>query len=129
MRKNITLNKNVHFQRVYRNGKSYVSPLVVTYVLRRQSGGVRFGITTSKKIGSAVERNRARRIIKAAAGSVLLMSKGSYDFVFVARKAALKAKSTDVYRLLCDQLQKAGILSNNFSIISCVRNEFGNFND
>ena len=42
--------RNTEFARAYRRGKSYVSPFLVTYVLRRKSGGVRLGITTSKKI-------------------------------------------------------------------------------
>ena len=58
--------RNSDFSRAYRRGKSYVSPFLVTYVVRRKSGGVRLGITTSKKIGGAVERVRARRVIREA---------------------------------------------------------------
>ena len=58
--------RNTDFARAYRRGKNYVSPFLVTYVVRRRSGGVRMGITTSKKIGGAVQRVRARRVIRAA---------------------------------------------------------------
>ena len=48
-----------------------VSPVVVTYVLKNRAGTVRVGITTSKKIGGAVQRNRARRVIREPSGSLL----------------------------------------------------------
>ena len=52
----ITLKDNRDFRRLYQRGRSYASPLLVTYVLKNRSGDVRIGITTGKKIipGSVV---------------------------------------------------------------------------
>ena len=63
-----SLKLNTEFHRVYARGKSVPSSGVVTYALksRVRGSGCRVGITTSKKIGNAVERNRCRRIIRAA---------------------------------------------------------------
>ena len=55
--------ENRDFRRLYARGKSYVTPLVVIYVRRMRGQDIRLGITTSKKIGNAVQRNRSRRVI------------------------------------------------------------------
>jgi len=105
------LNRNFQFQRVYRAGEAFVAPAVVVYVSKRRSGGLRAGITASKKIGCAVERNRARRVVKAAAESVLGEASGHYDLVFVCRQKAITTKSTTVASQIKIQLVKAGVLS------------------
>ncbi|MGI5887942.1 MAG: ribonuclease P protein component [Oscillospiraceae bacterium] len=104
-----TLNRNYEFRKVYRNGKSFVSPLLVTHVLRRKSGGIYTGISASRKIGCAVRRNRARRIVRAAAAEVLRDAAGSYDIVFTCRTATAASKTPDVARTMREHLKKAGI--------------------
>ena len=67
------------------------------------------GITTSKKIGNAVERNRARRIIRAAFRDNLPYLKNGYDFVFVASSRIKHLKSTDISAIMSKQFSKAGV--------------------
>ena len=67
------------------------------------------GITTSKKIGNVVERNRARRIIRAAFRDNLPYLKNGYDFVFVARSRTKHLKSADISAIMSKQLSKAGV--------------------
>ena len=52
----VPLCRNNDFRRLYARGKSYVTPLVVVYVMKNRTKNVRVGITTSKKIGNAVLR-------------------------------------------------------------------------
>ena len=59
-----TLKTNSDFRRAYLRGKSYTNPALVSYVVKNNAGLCRIGITTSKKIGNAVQRNRARRVIR-----------------------------------------------------------------
>ncbi len=106
----VVLNHNSQFQNAYRSGKSFVSPLVVMYLIPRRRGGIRYGITASKKIGCAVLRNRARRVVRAAAIDVLSKVSGSFDFVFVCRKATASAKSHQVAAILYRQLVQAGAI-------------------
>ena len=68
------------------------------------------GITTSKKIGNAVERNRSRRIIRAAFRELTPSVNGGYDFVFVARSRTKHLKSTDIQKIMLHQLNKAGVI-------------------
>lgn len=105
-----TINRNSLFSRAYRSKLSFVSPYVITYVVPRKKGRVRVGVTASKKIGCAVVRNRARRVVKAAASQVLQNADGCFDVVFVCRSATAAQKSTALEPILAKHLRKAGVL-------------------
>ena len=79
------IRRNSEFGRVYARGKSYVNPALVLYVLKTRGKKTRVGLTATKKIGHAVQRNRARRVMKAAIDEHLDQNIGGYDLVFVAR--------------------------------------------
>ena len=87
---------NTDFRRAYSRGKCFRFPDVVVYVNKNRTGTVRYGITSSKKIGNAVTRNRARRVIRAAYYSSDVAVKKGYDIVFVARSVTAARKSTDL---------------------------------
>lgn len=106
----ITLKENRDFRRIYNRGKSYVSPALVTYVMKNRLQVVRIGITASKKTGKAVQRNRSRRIITAALREIYPQIKDGYDFIFVARGKTPYLKSTDIMRCMKKQLKQAGVL-------------------
>jgi ribonuclease P protein component len=82
------------------------------YVRKNRAGSCRIGITASKKIGNAVQRNRARRIIREAFRQVSLPLKGNYDVVFVARTKTVFKKSTDIYNVMVPMLIEAGVVKN-----------------
>ena len=63
MSKLVTLKQNVEFNHAYNRGKVRISPALVTYAVKSRGKGCRVGVTAGKKLGSAVERNRCRRII------------------------------------------------------------------
>lgn len=106
----ITIKENRDFRRIYIKGKSYVHPVLVVYILKQRYEKTRVGITTSKKIGKAVQRNRARRIIMAAYRELYPQIKKGYDIIFVARGRTPYLKSTDILRCMEKQLKKAGVL-------------------
>ena len=113
MQKYITLKENTDFNRVYYRGKSSAKPQLVVYSLKNRLGVCRIGITTSKKIGNAVERNRSRRIIRAAFQSVTKdydFEGKSYDFVFVARTKTKYLKSTHVEKAMVECLKELGVI-------------------
>ena len=60
------IKENRIFRRLYSKGRFQAHPLLVTYVQRNREGTIRYGISASKRIGCAVERNRAKRVIRAA---------------------------------------------------------------
>ncbi|MCI9274379.1 MAG: ribonuclease P protein component [Clostridiales bacterium] len=106
----VTLKENREFRRLYSRGKSYVSPVMVTYVLKNRRGQLRFGITTSKKTGKAVQRNRSRRVIREAFRQLSPQVKPGYDLVFVARGRTPYVKCKEVRDAMEIQLRQAGVL-------------------
>ena len=110
MEKLVSICRNNDFRRIYARGKSYVSPLVVVYALKNRTKNVRVGITTSKKVGNAVQRNRSRRVIREAFRALAPRVRPGFDLVLVARGKTPYVKSTDVRRQLERQLQAAGLL-------------------
>ena len=105
-----TLKENKDFRRLYYRGKSEASPVLVTYAMKNRRGGCSYGITTSKKIGGAVERNRARRVIRAAYRSLEPKINGSWDFVFVARTRTTIVKSQAVEKAMLEHMQALGAI-------------------
>ena len=95
---------------MYYRGKSEASPVLVTYAMKNRRGGCFYGITTSKKIGGAVERNRARRVIRAAYRSLEPKINGSWDFVFVARTRTTAVKSQAVEKAMLEHMQALGAI-------------------
>ena len=110
MKRTVTLKENCDFRRLYGKGKSFQSPALVSYVMKNRAGICRIGITTSKKIGNAVERNRSRRIIRAAYREIEDRINGNYDIVFVARSRTKYQKSTQIAQLMLSQLEEAGVI-------------------
>lgn len=105
-----TIKENKAFQRAYTRGKFYVGPVLVTYAVRNRCGQARYGITTGKKIGNAVKRNRSRRVIREAFREFSGRTKPGYDLVFVARAKTPYVKCGDVKRAMEQQLKAAGVL-------------------
>lgn len=105
----VTVNKNGTFRRAYNRGKCFVSPEVVTYIIRNRSKSLRIGITTSKKVGKAVQRNRARRIIKEAYRLISDDISCGFDVIFVARKKTSEVKMNTIRGRIISHLRRAGV--------------------
>ncbi len=115
----ITIKENHLFGKAYAKGKRFSGRTVSVYVLKDYAAGRirkmlqkdkvenRYGISVSKKVGGAVERNRGKRVIRAGLYSVLSKNavKGGFLVVLSVRGAAVEAKSTDaekdIYTAFC----------------------------
>ncbi len=105
------IKENRDFQFLYRRGKSLVHPCLVAYVRKTRRPVTRVGITTGKKVGGAVQRNRCRRIIREAYRSLMPAVSDGWDIVFVARTRTLTCRSTDMARIMEKLLREGGVLS------------------
>jgi len=103
------IRRNSEFGRVYARGKSYVNPALVLYVLKTRGKKTRVGLTATKKIGHAVQRNRARRVMKAAIDEHLDQNIGGYDLVFVARGMTPRLKSWQLSEVVARLFAQAGL--------------------
>lgn len=106
-----TFKLNKDFRRLYGRGKSLVFPTVVIYYQKNRLNHCRMGITAGKKIGTAVNRNRAKRVIIASFRQLLPHISGGYDFVFVARTKTTMVKSTVVFNSMKKAFLKEGIIT------------------
>lgn len=109
MRRYISIKENKDFKRLYYRGKAFVDPAFVMYVAKGRNKTTRLGITAGKKIGTAVRRNRAKRLIRAAFSSVADRIVPGYDFVFVVRSRILDKKSHIIANSIENQLKAAGV--------------------
>ena len=107
----VTLKNNPDFRRQYNRGISITNPALVIYYSKNRAGFCRIGITTSKKIGNAVERNRSRRLLKEAFRSVCPQVIPQYDIVIVARSKTKYVKSTRLAEIMLEIFRDQGMLA------------------
>ena len=102
-----SLKLNKEFKRAYYQGGYKAHPLLVSYQVRNRFRAPRVGITTGKKIGCAVRRNRARRILRQACRELMREEPqlfGGFDFVFVAREKTPDSTTPEIKRVMQKQL-------------------------
>ena len=103
------LNQNREFLYLYKKGSCFIGPLVVLYVKKNRYQNKRLGVTVGKKIGKAVVRNRAKRIIRESYRINEHSVKNGYDIVIVARNRINGKKMQEVEKNLIFLLKKAGL--------------------
>ena len=123
--KNIAIRENHLYKKTYLSGVKAGGRYTVIYVLKDKKAYLlkkanplklsvnRIGLTVTKKLGKAVERNRVKRIIRAALAAVEKEQplKKGYLVVISAKPDAVTAKSTDVYREMKKQFLKLRLIS------------------
>ena len=82
--------------------------------MRNRAGFSRIGLTASRKIGNAVTRNRARRVIREAYRALYPEIAPGYDIVFVARGKTSRMKSTELLPVMRKLFCEAGLCRNGF---------------
>jgi ribonuclease P protein component len=122
-RKRGRLSRSGDFDRVYREGRSHSNRYFVLYAFPRAEGdaeagdeeqdSVRLGLSVSRKVGGAVERNAVKRAIREAFWALSDGLPSEFDFVIVARQdsAALVDRdgTSGVESALKDLFAEAGL--------------------
>ena len=110
MKAAVTVKENHEFRRIYRKGRSAVSPYLVVYCQKNREGRSRLGVTVSKKLGHAVVRNRVRRRFR----ELYRLHKGDmlpgYDIIMVARVRAAELPYAKLEKQYIRCLSQLGLL-------------------
>jgi ribonuclease P protein component len=107
------LTRSADFDRVFRSGRSHAGRELVLYVFPRgEDGSARLGLSVSRKVGGAVERNRVKRLLREAFAVESARLPAGTDAVIVARPGARSLAEREglagIQRALGDLIAKAG---------------------
>ena len=107
------LSRSAEFERVYRQGRSHANRYLVLYAFANASAQPpRLGLSVSRKVGGAVERNRVKRLLREAFDMSRDGLVGGQDLVVVARPQARELVEREglagVRGALEDVLDRAG---------------------
>ena len=112
------LKARADFLRVAASARKCVRPGLILQVAPQPRDGSmaneldddpRVGFTVTRKVGNAVERNRARRRLRAAAADILSQgAKRGHDYVLIARRETLRRDFADLLADLAGALRTLG---------------------
>lgn len=97
------------FQRVRRTGTSYSHPLFVAVVCTNDLPAPRIGVSASRNLGGAVQRNRAKRRLRAAFRPFIAEMPGGWDLLLIARPPLLEAAWPEVQAAVRNVLKRSGL--------------------
>ena len=111
MERKFRLTRSTEFQRVRREGRSYAHPLLVLVACQdADPASLRVGITASRAVGNAVQRNRAKRRIRACFQSFIPEIPPGWNLIVIARKPTLQANFDEIKKAAASLLKRAGLL-------------------
>ena len=109
------LSRAAEFERVYRQGRSVGNRFLVLYAFPRGADDEpRLGLSMSRKVGGAVDRNRVKRLLREAFAARVAQLPSGHDVVLVARpdvrELAEREGLDGVRRALDELVDKAGLV-------------------
>ncbi len=91
--------KRAAFVAVQNRGRKLHTDSFLVFVLPSQPEALpRLGVTVSKKVGGAVQRNRVKRLVREAFRRRKALFPRGVDLVFIAKKTAISADGAKVAR-------------------------------
>jgi ribonuclease P protein component len=107
VKREFRLTRSNDFKRVRSSGKSYAHPLVVLVKLQATEDQIRVGIVAGRSVGGAVQRNRAKRLLREAMRALLPNLAPGWDLILVARQPLLEADFQQVLAAVSSLVQRA----------------------
>ena len=109
MQRRFRLTRSTDFKRVRNFGKSFAHPLVVLIVLNAEEPGLRVGVAAGRSLGGAVQRNRAKRLLREVVRAEIPSLRPGYDLVLIARASLLQADFVDIKKAIRGLLRRANL--------------------
>ena len=110
MQRKFRLTRSEDFKRVRRSGKSYAHPLVVLIVQTHEQPRLKVGVAAGRTVGTAVHRNRAKRLLREAMRTLLPSIASNLDLILIARPGLVTATLEETRQALLNLLGRAQIL-------------------
>jgi len=104
------LTRRSDFKQVRLLGKSFAHPLVVLILVRNSLSNTRIGITASRSISKAVQRNRAKRQLRAWMESYLSELEPGWDVLLITRPLISQASFAEIGKAVRDVIVRAKLL-------------------
>lgn len=111
MNRSLSLRRGQEFETAWNTGKSWSHPLVILRARANGTSQSRFGFVAGKKVGEAVRRNRAKRLLREAVRHRLPKIVKGWDLVWIARAAAEQAEYRAVDNAVEQLLKRAQLMS------------------
>ena len=105
-----TLKLNKDFKRLYYRGKCVACHNVVIYAQKSRLDMCRVGLTCGKSVGGAVQRNRAKRLMRECYRTLSPRIQGNFDIVIVAKSKISDKKCDEVLRDVKYAFKKLSII-------------------
>jgi ribonuclease P protein component len=99
------------FQQTQSQSRSRAHPLLLMRYRRNGLDRTRYGISTGRKVGSAVVRNGIRRRLRTILRSIGSEVQPGFDVLLVARPAAAGVKQSDLEAALRQLMRSASVLA------------------
>ena len=109
VKRRFRLTRSTDFKRVRSEGKSYAHPLVVLVASRSEEDLTRVGVSASRSMGGAVQRNRAKRVLRESMRPIFPAVPAGWDILLIARAPLLQAHFQDVKAAVQGLLRRAGL--------------------
>lgn len=109
MQRQFRLRRSADFARLRAQGRAWHHPFFTMSVAPNDLGYNRFGFVTGRRLGSAVTRNRVRRLLREAARLSIPQLRAGFDIVFIARNAAVGQPYSKVKVALEDMFRRANL--------------------
>lgn len=109
LHKELRISRGKEYSAIYRMGRRLAGQYMIVFLKENQLDRNRFGIVTSKKVGNAVLRNRAKRQIREVIRKQLDNLPCHYDIVVVARFNIKEAGFAQLEKDFLRLMRKASI--------------------
>jgi ribonuclease P protein component len=109
------LTRSEDFKRVRQSGKSHAHPLVVLVTQPNQSQEIKVGVTAAKTVGTAIARNRAKRLLREVMRPMMPSLASGWDLILIARPKLAVASLADTREAVTTLLQRAKLIPSNGS--------------
>ena len=110
MQRNFRLTRSEDFKRVRQSGKSYAHPFLVLIALVNGQSRIRIGVAAGRTVGSAVKRNRSKRLLREAVRTLIPSLASGWDLLLIARPALVSASLFDVREALISLLHRSKLI-------------------